>query len=768
MANVISSNTNNNNNNKNNNCSSNTNEVMPSQVAIATGTSDITNLRELGTFLQTYGNNGPNSCPYDHVIDMIRDLSLQDDGITMNRKIKSIETDFCNIVKDENMLHESMQYINNKALDDDQTALKFALLFASRNFDALAMKETKVRSAMLTILQNNYTNADTYRIHNRDRLYNSITLLGEYYHRVRLADNTPIAILGESLLGLMIREVKEPTNINDVKLVKLILSQISLNGAIMRDRHIVELNQLLFLIRTNLIEHPCLKSKVKAVMLMTLDLYYSNFTSLGDTLEEMYTKYWIMIDDDEGNNNQNHNSSIEAIQSQPPCNSQEQPLDVADQNHTGLDNGVEEENSNIINEENPQECYEDPFSLGTKKWSEHSYGESFLDVSINGDIIENDEHVNNSGDEQQDPTYSCSGYFDDNDLERQNRNSRRSYQPYQSPRPLKDNFHDNISEYHHHYQEHDTQANGTEERDETKPLPRWRTTRFNRNDQSKDGRCHQRRFSASFEDDRNSVHSEGGSIRLYSINDRLRHAQEKIERGNNSQYSSLANSNWDRQSRDDRSERSYQSNYERGNQRRGARSYNNRSNYDKPPRFQKQKHNHNNEKRIVSESWRRSNNANNFANDSSSYNANDHDVKERNFSRAQTLPRPAKSRIDGVNHSNAGNYRRSQSPVGYERNSNHSNHQGKMRSHNFNNQRYSSQSSLTSETSGCQPSQQQQQQQQHHHQRNRSFKRRSQPPPQTYNHEEDWNCEDAKGTSDELVRNAQQTTKYMNYLSSKK
>lgn len=325
-----------------------------------------------------------------------------------------------------------------------------------------------------------------------------------------------------------------------------------------------------------------------------------------------------------------------------------------------------------------------------------------------------------------------------------------------------------FSEYHHHYQENDTQANGTEERDETKPLPRWRTTRFNRNDQSKDGRCHQRRFSASFEDDRNSVHSEGGSIRLYSINDRLRHAQEKIERGNNSQYSSLANSNWDRQSRDDRSERSYQSNYERGNQRRGARSYNNRSNYDKPPRFQKQKHNHNNEKRIVSESWRRSNNANNFANDSSSYNANDRDVKERNFSRAQTLPRPAKSRIDGVNHSNAGNYRRSQSPVGYERNTNHGNHQGKMRSHNFNNQRYSSQSSLTSETSGCQPSQQQQQQQQHHHQRNRSFKRRSQPPPQTYNHEEDWNCEDAKGTSDELVRNAQQTTKYMNYLSSKK
>jgi len=53
-----------------------------------------------------------------------------------------------------------MEYLNDKALSDGDTALKFALLFSSRNFDALAMKETKVRSAMLKILETNFLNAE--------------------------------------------------------------------------------------------------------------------------------------------------------------------------------------------------------------------------------------------------------------------------------------------------------------------------------------------------------------------------------------------------------------------------------------------------------------------------------------------------------------------------------------------------------------------------------------------------------------------------------
>ena len=353
-----------------------------------------------------------------------------------------------------------MEYINDKALEDGETALKFALLFASHNFDALAMNETKVRTAMLTLLQKNFVNAETYRLLNRERLYNSITLLGEYYHRVRLADNSPINILGESLLGLLLREVKEEKYVNDVKLAKLILSQITLNGDLMRNLHKNEISQLLYHIRKNLIEQPNLKPTIKAIMLMTLDLFYSNFASLGSQLEVMYTKYFIMEDDDEGNNNQNsnqqqtpqaHHQQQHQTQSNnsPPQNYTTCPsTQLQDQHqHHSYDETTLPSSSNNTSYENGDSgnvndnTEDDPESY--KKWSEQVCEDSFeeyngveneLSVSVGG----NQDNLRKSYRDDREQQHSSNSRYDDSD--RQSRNSRRSFQPRQSPRPLKQNF----------------------------------------------------------------------------------------------------------------------------------------------------------------------------------------------------------------------------------------------------------------------------------------------------------------------------------------
>ena len=69
--------------------------------------SGVTSLSEIRDYLQPISSSmtlPPGTSPFDHIIEMIRGLDIQDDGITMNHKIKSIETDFCNIVRDENML----------------------------------------------------------------------------------------------------------------------------------------------------------------------------------------------------------------------------------------------------------------------------------------------------------------------------------------------------------------------------------------------------------------------------------------------------------------------------------------------------------------------------------------------------------------------------------------------------------------------------------------------------------------------------------------
>ncbi|XP_036332602.1 GATA zinc finger domain-containing protein 14-like, partial [Rhagoletis pomonella] len=276
-------------------------------------------------------------------------------------------------------------------------------------------------------------------------------------------------------------------------------------------------------------------------------------------------------------------------------------------------------------------------------------------------------------------------------------------------------------------------------------------------------RNQQRRYSASFDDD-HSVRSDGGSIRLYSINDRLRHSQEKMERSG-SNFNSIANSNWDRQSQhaDDRSERSYISNYERGNNyRRGNRHFNNRQNCDKPPRFQKQQQQQQQkDTNIHSNSWRQSRHNvmnNSYHDENSAYRSNGPESNSRSSSRARTLPRPGKSRhFDDADESanNAPPYRRSQSPSTHRQN--------QQRTRNFN-ARYSIQSSLASEASGTFD----------RRQRNRNFGRQSQQRQDrwedTHNVQaqpED-NSWDTKNENSELVRNARQTAKYMNYLSSKK
>lgn len=589
------------------------------------------------------GGGSVNGSPYDKIIEMIQRLDLQDDGIVMNHKIKSIELDFCSIVRDENMLNESMEYINEKALYDPDTSLKFALLFSSRNFDSLAMNDTKVRSKMLKILEVNFCNADRYRIEDKNRLYNSITLLGEYYHRVRLADNSPITILGQSLLGLLTREI-DGNDIIDVKLAKLILSQVTLNGDIMRVQHKDDLTQLLFHVRRNLIEQNALQPSTKALLLMTLDLYYSNFANLGHQLEEMYTKYLVEESECEQNNYVNGNA-----------------------------------------------CEENEYDDGQhKKWSEQVSEDSFYET---------------------DPSI----YFENLSVSGEPQLRSPPQKQYQQQRQ---NHHGNNTPRQIDSRPPPTPASQTNEAgdkdQEQKPMPRWRAPRFNRPDDehsaNNNGR-NNRRFSGSYDDDHHSSRSEGGSnIRLYSINDRLRHSQTKSNNGDN-------NGGWERNNRNFNGNSRGRGNNGGGG---GNRNFNYRNNYDPPPRFQKAEKMRNSMER---EQWR-SNYGNNHQDDENSSQVGD--GGSRSSSRARTLPRPPKGKFDSYNGSGGGGgggaNNRNHSPNNYRQNNRPQNSRNFSRSN-----RYSSQSSLASETSSTWD--------RRHHRRN--FSNRQSPQRKQHNEWED-------------------------------
>lgn len=145
---------------------------------------------------------------------------------------------------------------------------------------------------------NLFTDADVLRSEKIKQFYNSLTLLGEYYHRCRI-NNAPVSVLGSALFELILKQLETVTQkalvdssyVVDEEFAKLILTQITLNGLLAQPTHKTEIDALLFAVRKCLIEVSHLTSNVKALFLMTLDLYYSKFSHIGKELESMYAKF---------------------------------------------------------------------------------------------------------------------------------------------------------------------------------------------------------------------------------------------------------------------------------------------------------------------------------------------------------------------------------------------------------------------------------------------------------------------------------------------
>lgn len=530
-----------------------------------------------------------------------------------------------------------MDYINEKALDDNDTSLKFALLFSSRFFDSLAMNDLKVRSKMMSLLERNYQNAKHLQREDKKRLYNSVTLLGECFHRIRTSQNDPIHILGKSLLNLLIQTINEDDYI-DQTLARVILSQITLNGTNLKNNHKDETDELLFHVRRHLIEQPDLTDTTKALLLMTLDLHNNQISHLSKKVVEMYTEYLKRADN---------------------------PLDEI----------CEPE----VNQSPPQV---------QKKWSEQVGEELYNDTSFGTTSNENT-----------------------------------------VPSP-------------------------------TKYSPReqyWRQPRYNR-DQHEE--YPQRRQSGNFEDDRQSVRSEGGTLKIYNVKDKQRHNNHN--RNSNNNWNNSHRYNQGRRYENDSGSRSgsnynldYVGNNNRSNENlneKRSNNYRNNNTYERPPRFRQ---------KDMSKTWRHNNSRpSSSTRDEYRDDSRDQFNNSRSSSRTRTLPR--NSRRGG----NMNNGRRSVSPshsTVSERNfrPHQQRHFGSNNHQNNNNTRYSSQSSLASDYGTWD-------------RRSNNFRRNDHGPNNKFRQHDSWNRrndshnndhESISNTNDEIVKHARETTKYLETLS---
>ncbi|XP_053665854.1 uncharacterized protein LOC128714997 [Anopheles marshallii] len=201
-------------------------------------------------------------------------------------------------ITSDQLLNDLFLVLNEEALSNGKFAIQLAIVFASRQLADASLYETKIRNAMIATLQQNFLAIERLKQEDVHRFYNSVTLLGEYYNRKRVAFGKRIHILGQSLLLLLTSELEQEINKSyrqpatyrlDSEFAKLVLTQITLNGEDAKVEHRKEINDLLYTMRKALIVIPNLCARAKSFLLMALDLYHGH---LGEgLLDKLYGKY---------------------------------------------------------------------------------------------------------------------------------------------------------------------------------------------------------------------------------------------------------------------------------------------------------------------------------------------------------------------------------------------------------------------------------------------------------------------------------------------
>uniref|UniRef100_A0A182MKK2 MIF4G domain-containing protein n=1 Tax=Anopheles culicifacies TaxID=139723 RepID=A0A182MKK2_9DIPT len=205
---------------------------------------------------------------------------------------------FRRLITNDQLLGDLVEYLNEEALSNATFAIQFGCVFASRQLADTSMCEPKIRNAIIGMLQKNFLAVERLKQESMMRFFNSVTLLGQYYYRKRVASGKRIHILGQSLLLLLTSELEQEINKSyaqpstywfNPSIAKLVMAQVTQNGDDAKVELTKELNDLLYTIRKTLIVIPNLCAQVKALLLMTLDVHHRN---LGEgNLTTLYGKY---------------------------------------------------------------------------------------------------------------------------------------------------------------------------------------------------------------------------------------------------------------------------------------------------------------------------------------------------------------------------------------------------------------------------------------------------------------------------------------------
>jgi hypothetical protein len=243
--------------------------------------------RPTGLHKPTVNNTSPvpqiNS-PYKELIDRMKEINLNDDGIMFNKKMKYVQEYWLQECGNEEEVKVSFEHLYNGCLHDADLASKLVALVAARSFTTQEIHNCSLRHQFLTNLQRDFENSNQLQTTSPLMFRNCVHMIGEFYSKAKLANGEPFNFLAVPFLSCL------ELLLNSKSLPDLVLftNQLFLNGVALRSTAPDELSKLGIKIRMLLVIEPQLVKDAKLWLLLALDLFSVRFGVLPTEIYKYY------------------------------------------------------------------------------------------------------------------------------------------------------------------------------------------------------------------------------------------------------------------------------------------------------------------------------------------------------------------------------------------------------------------------------------------------------------------------------------------------
>ncbi|KAJ3649829.1 hypothetical protein Zmor_021549 [Zophobas morio] len=224
------------------------------------------------------------SSEYDELVDRIKELSTNDDGIMFNKKMKYIQSYWTQDCTRQKEVEDSFENLYKACLHDNELAVKLVRLMSARSFISQKIHECDLRQQFLQHLQRDFDNSNQLQTTNPVFFRNCVQMIGDFYYKARLSNGEPYVFLAVpfvACLELLLNSKTLPD-------LMLLTSQLFLNGSTLKTLLPEEMAKLGITIRTALVVETQLSKDVKLWLLLALDLFSARFGVLPAEIYKYY------------------------------------------------------------------------------------------------------------------------------------------------------------------------------------------------------------------------------------------------------------------------------------------------------------------------------------------------------------------------------------------------------------------------------------------------------------------------------------------------